>query len=384
MRRVLGSVLVGLGVFLLLVGVLAKYKIYPDLAVAPLSPKTNSHGCNRADIKYAVTCSYGSNVNIFSVKDLQNVQTPLLSTRNTLGQVKRSKEISAKTGRRLAVYDTVKYTQLAPNGDTYQNGDNTVISVTWDRVTFDRKTGEVYHCPKKWESICDEKTGGSLKSDVDPNDKSAALDPANIDFRTVASGAFSGFSGHYFKLPFNLLKKTYSWWDGDVGKGTPARYVDTEKLDGLRVYKFVQEIKPTDTGTTEVPASVLHDVPGKGNVTVHKIYSNTRTLWFEPQTGALIKGTEQPKSVYQYEGRNVLTTTDGGLGYVATTVRGNVDEYKTLSSELKLVKVWVPLLGIVLGVLLILVGVAYTVWAYRADRPRRAHSLETLGSRSLT
>ena len=74
-------------------------------------------------------------------------------------------------------------------------------------------------------------------------------------------------------------------------------------------YKFEQVIPDTKVGTQEIPASFA-GIDQEGNITADSMYSNTRTLWIEPETGVLIKGQEQQYNYFAYEGDEVITTTD--------------------------------------------------------------------------
>jgi hypothetical protein len=57
----------------------------------------------------------------------------------------------------------------------------------------------------------------------------------------------------------------------------------------------------------------------------------------------------------------------------APALRGNADEFKTLSAEVKLVKVWVPLLGLILGLIALLAGLLLLARSVRSDSPTGAH-----------
>src|SRR5207247_10546918 len=48
-------------------------------------------------------------------------------------------------------------------------------------------------------------------------------------------------SGLELKFPFDTQKTTYSLWDAASNKAYLAKYVDTETLDGVTVYRFHSE-----------------------------------------------------------------------------------------------------------------------------------------------
>ena len=93
-------------------------------------------------------------------------------------------------------------------------------------MTFDRHTGEVYHCSEELAELCDEKTA-TVKVDPEATDVQGAYD----DLQFVYPGdngdeGFQGFEGQYFKLPFNTQKETYQWWDGDLFEATDMKFVE--------------------------------------------------------------------------------------------------------------------------------------------------------------
>lgn len=355
MRKYVGPILVGLGIFLLILGALAKWYAYPKVAVVPLDQVSAPPSDAIPDPTNPPTVSRAIDASVLSLAEGGKViTTDLTSTRITIGQVDDAEELSDKTGRDLAIYATFSY-----NEDT----EGRVLSGTYDRVTFDRNTGESYQCPAEYVDLCDEKTASAK---VDPEATDVLGNQDDLSFVHTGEGDFPGFQGQYFKMPFNAQKTTYQWWDGDLLAATDAVYEGTDTLDGLAVYKYVQTIEPTKTGTQEIPADIA-DIDAEGNVTVDQIYSNIRTLWIEPETGVLIKGQEQQDNYFEYQGQRVLTTTTALIAYDDATVQDNVDTYKPLAFELKLIRVWVPLVGLGLGAILLVLGIALTL--RRRDEP---------------
>ncbi|MGD9961205.1 DUF3068 domain-containing protein [Nocardioides sp.] len=57
------------------------------------------------------------------------------------------------------------------------------------------------------------------------------------------------------KWPFNTEKKTYPYWNGILGTTVDAEYVGTKDYDGLETYEFSTEV-------AETPAEVLDGVQG--------------------------------------------------------------------------------------------------------------------------
>lgn len=355
MRTKLGAVLIGIGVFSLVLAGLAKFYVYDKVAVAPLDQ--NASSADGAEDPPSV--SIGNDGTIFSVAaGLREIQTDVTSTRNTVGQVTDSEELNDATGENLAIYETFSYST---------DSSDIILSGTFDRVIFDRTSGETFDCPDDVADLCDEKTGSTITEETLQQlvEEQGAENPANLqatmdDIELVRAGdeGFDGFEGQYFKMPFNTQKQTYQWWDGSIKQATNMEFVEEEEIEGLTTYKFEQVIPPTDIADQELPASVtgLAD-----DVLADRMYSNTRTLWIEPETGAIIRAQEEQLTTFDYEDEPLITATDVTIGYDEATVENNVDKYSSLALQLKLVRVWVPILGLILGILLIGIGVFLAV-----------------------
>ena len=91
-----------------------------------------------------------------------------------------------------------------------------------------------------------------------------------------------------------------------------------------------------------------------------------RSFSVEPTTGVILVGSEQQDSYLAVDGERRLTTTKVTLGYTDETAQTLVDEYESKAFLLGLVKSTIPLVGLVLGVLLIGLGLL----SRRGRRPR--------------
>lgn len=154
------------------------------------------------------------------------------------------------------------------------------------------------------------------------------------------------FEGLVNKFPFGTEKKDYAFWDGLVGKTVPATYEGTEEIDGLETYKFSMVID-------EESAVVTGDIEG--------FYSLEKTMWVEPKTGSIVK----------QEQHDVRTTEDGDtlldlrVAFTEDQVDNNVGEGKDNAGLLTLLTSTVPLIGFIVGPILLLVGGALLVLARR-------------------
>lgn len=304
MRRTIGLVLIGLGVFALVVSPLARFYVYPQVAVAPADQDS-------------VSVLVGENANVFDVGSLENITTDLTTTASTVGDVEAAEQ-SEDEGRDGVV--------VWVNTSSTKDSDDVVRSRSIDRVAFDEFTGEAVNC-------C-----GEFYSAVEGEQEAVEHE------------------GLVFKFPFETQKKTYDFWDSTLLETRPAEFSGVEGVEGITTYKFVQEIEPSLTETSEVPAAVL-GLDQEGNVEADRMYSNVRTMWVEPRTGVIIKRTEEQYNTIRYDGEDRLVTTAVNTGYDEATIKGNADKYGPLASQLNLLRNVVPLAALIAGVLLVLIGV---------------------------
>lgn len=336
------ALVIALGVFFVGIAALTKFYAYPALAVAP------------AD-QVAHTVSVGSNATIFSAAELtEKTGVDLESRRTVRGDVVAAEKISKALKRDVVVFDTAVVTD---DSKGYQFPDDATktaelpLSFVQERVVLDAHTGEAV----PWNTR-DGVDGEYITTTLESKDRLQA-DPASPYFR--------GHQGLVLKFPFGTEKKTYNFWDTSTRKAYPIEYKGEDELGGLKVYKFVQEVPEQDIPQPKplmVPGNLV-DEPGKAAVEVQRTYQNTRTLWVEPITGAIIKGEEDQLASLSYNGEAKVTATQVKIAYDDATVKKNVDGakengvdeggYKSKAAQLHLIGFWIPLIGLLLGLALL-------------------------------
>ena len=337
------AVLIGLGVFFVGVAALARFYAYPTLAVAP--PGQVAH-----------TVSEGSDATIFSVSELkEKTGVDLEAVRTVRGDVVAADKISKALNRKVVVYDTAVVTDDSKNYRFPKNGSMTAempLSFVQERVVLDAHTGEAV----RWNPSGDDNSGEYITTTLEKADR----------LKPDSQGAlFRGHEGLVLKFPFGTEKKTYQFWDTTLRKAFPIHFQKEAKLDGLNVYVFEQDIPKQEVPLAKpllVPGSVVDDL-SKDSVEVQRMYKNTRTLWVEPVTGAIIKGREQQLSTIAYNGEDKVTATQVSIEYDDATVKKNVKGatengraeggYQSKAMQLHLIGFWVPLLSLILGLLLL-------------------------------
>jgi hypothetical protein len=306
MRKIIGLVMLGLGMFMLVASPLLHYYAYPKLAKVPLDQSSK-------------IVSQGQGMSVFYAGQLKvKDNLTLTSTRF----IKADQAAQTKQGGNVAVWDSFVRS-------TDANG--LVLDATLQKVALDRTTAIAVNC-------CGTYSATSEK----PEDRKAVQ-----------------YKGLVFKFPMNTQKQTYDWWDNTLKATVPAKFLRTETLRGLESYVFQEVIPPTTTGTQEIPGALIGK---KGNVSVDNVYENTRTLWVEPNTGLILKGQEQLNTRFQNGGQDVLTLQKGTIGYDDATVRANIKDGTDKGGQLKAIRVTLPLILLALGLILVGTG-AFLAWS---------------------
>lgn len=174
----------------------------------------------------------------------------------------RGDEDTGAAGDRTAVWEYVSETSDA---------DGTLVATSTTLVCLDRWTAEAVDC-----------AGESVDGE-----------PADVRGLTV-------------RFPADTERRDYDLWDTTARQSYPARFEGVERLDGLQVYRFEQE----------VPEQVVRSVPVAGRlvgsvedeVFADVVHSSTRTLFVDPQSGVVVTEEESPATA--------LRGPDGTAGVV--------------------------------------------------------------------
>ena len=314
MRRVLGYVLIGLGALFVGLGILGKPYLYQSLATVPLNQKSTSISEGQGMSVLYPHVENGAP----AIDKLTNVDVK--STRQIVGIPGRVPE--ADRGQN-AFWQTTVRSQAMLDGQPVD------LSYSDAGISLDRVTGEATNCCGDYRSVGD------------------LIDPTKTETAT--------YDGLYFKFPFDVQQRDYSWYDTTLKRAEPISFVRQDEIEGTPVYVFEQKLGPEEVGSIEAPASLFS--PGEpGNVVATEVYTNTRTLWVEPVTGVLIDGNEQINDVYQAEGYEPVAKTVGTIGFNEATVGTNAKDWGSKAKLLSFIDNWMLLIGVILGVLLLALG----------------------------
>lgn len=312
--------LIAIGAFLIVLAPMVRWYAYPRVAVAPANQRS-------------VTTLVGPDATIFDIQTLKEITTDLTTRVRTIGDASTPDK--------------------CPGDVTYVNStqtfsaDGVMRSSDVERMTFDKRT-----------SLADPSCGD--------------------DFVSTAEGVEEPIKheGLVAKFPIPTGKKTYRFWDSSLKAATPIKYTGTGSVEGVDVYIFENSTEPTKVGTQEVPLNLL-GLDGTENVDADEMYSVTRKLWVEPNTGVILKRSEKVLNTLDYQGQPRLTLTNVDTQYDATTVKDNADKYGSQGRLLHLVRTTVPLVSLLVGIFLLFLGLTLGRRPSRVDAERRRELADT-------
>lgn len=176
-----------------------------------------------------------------------------------------------------------------------------------------------------------------------------------VEDRKYVSADAGEHKGLINKFPFQTKKQTYAYWDGTAGRALNAVYKGTSTIKGLKTYRF-------DVEAADEPIDIAEGVEGT--------YTSSTQIFIEPLTGAIVDQT----------GDQSRLTTDGDpvlsldLAFTDAQVKHNVADAKSNVSLLNLVRTIVPIVSLILGLLLLVPGIA--LWRRDATTASRGKRIE--------
>ena len=281
--RKLGMVLAGLGGFLVMLAILAKFYAPGQLMKTPLDVDSTTNASGRAAVGDGAT-------------------EPVKGTQLTRAD-------SAKSDGKVVVFVSSSCLIFdrddAPSCVNADDPDQRLITASVENFATDRVTAMAVNDPKYL-----------------PPDATAR-------------------EGLQNKWPFDVEKKTYPYWDDNVNQVVNANYEGTEDVDGIDAYKF---------------HAVVSDVPYEVTDGVMGTYSKDSFIWVEPVTGSFVKVSYHMEQTTD-TGDNFITLD---LAYTDDEVADSVKDAKSSRDKLNLVRNTVPLIGLVAGIPLLVIGLVLT------------------------
>lgn len=191
MRRVLGTVLIGVAVAAAALALLLPTVVVPHSKKTPL------------DLNITQVSSGPAKLLDASTGQIKNVTLQATRVVKTDSHASDSKNTTVNETLCIVIFTGDKKVNCLPATDPNS------LSISTDRVTADRKSAESVHVAKYAENV-----------------------NGDTSVRHV---------GLSYKFPIDTKKKTYQFFSPDLEKAYPATYEGTSKIRGLTVYKFVSK-----------------------------------------------------------------------------------------------------------------------------------------------
>lgn len=322
-RRVIGTVLFGVGVVLVVLAAGLRFYVAPMATQLPYDLKPSTSLVVAKNATFLQVTNTGPTIRTGDLQSTTDVRPqPVITQQEMTGPLEGTAVVWDVYTRTIAV------------------SDKTVVNASTQEIALDRKTGAAADWNGAWE-----------------NDSNA---PKGKETKVK-------FQGHQYKLPFHTEQVAYPFWDGTLGKTFPIEFKGVETVEGLEAYKFVQVIPLQAAPLDETSGAVLASTYGGGKPGGKLFYGNTRTLLVEPTTGQFLKVREQRH--LEYRGGDGTTTVllDADFNYADDTFKKTISGVKENLSQLKLVSVNLPIGAAVVGLVLIIAGASMVLRRRRGD-----------------
>jgi YD repeat-containing protein len=319
MRRGLGISCTGLGAFFLVLALLLRFYLPAQLIKFPLN-------------EYRLTTLTGQGISYFSQGRLKEIRDAAVQATSTL-----EGDVAAGTSA-LAVWN-----EFTAVNDITNNGPIQYLS---QRSAFGRRSGLITDCCGAFVSI------------------------SNLP---ASSGHQSGLA---YAWPIGTQPVTYQVFDPFLRGPEPYRYQGTATTDGMTSYKFVEQVTNQRFAAQTLPGSLL-GLPGQPSVTLPEYLTETNTDWVDPATGTVLSATQnRTLSLEDNTGATRLVLFQGSLTATPASVASAVSAARSLHLKIEGVADIGPLVAVLLGIILLVVGVALSVarlnddqFAYEDDEP---------------
>jgi MFS family permease len=299
MRRVSGFVLTLIGAFLIVLAALVRFWLAPDVAKDPLN-------------EYKVLTLAGDGSYFSKAQGQEQTGVSVRITFTIDG------DVSLGSGS-TAVWNFFTYVKDTTN--------NQPISYIPYREAFNRSTGETVNCCGEY--ITDPVSGSANHSVT--------------------------MSGLALFWPIGAQQKNYTIFDTTAARPEQATYNGTTNIDGVQTYKYVESVAPVKYGTYAVPGSVLGVTAS--TVRLGEYYSATNTYYIDPVTGVPLDVTESQSITLGNSPTNVqILGSKIAVAETPSSVASVVSADNSSRTDLQLVQDILPLIGLLLGIVLVVLG----------------------------
>jgi Porin PorA len=184
---------------------------------------------------------------------------------------------------------------------------------------------------------------GQERFAVDRDSALAVPDPRNKErVDNDVDNEKSVHSGLIYKFPIGTEKHSYPFWDSHIRSSQyPMEYRGEVNVAGLNTYQFEQSI----------PDTVLPDQDPETHYVSH------RTVFIDPATGVIIKGTQDVDIMTGKPGdKDRLVVLRGTFTFTDQNIADSAKRAKDNGSTITLLKVTLPIVFLILGILVLVAG----------------------------
>jgi len=323
MRRVVWSVLTGLGVFFIVLALLSRFFVPGQAVKFPLN-------------EVSKTTLQATNASYFSPKFIAEESGVTLQTTNTtLGDVAAARSIRRSDVAVWKLYSPVE--DITNHTPVSTPGAPNILA-------FDRKTGVLV----PW-------SGNSVNG-------------AHVNV-TAADG-----QGPLF--PLGTKKHNYKVYDTTLKAPVTFHYRGITSTDGVATYVFVAKVSARQVGTQKLPGSLVGMTPSE--VTLPEFYSASETYYVDPVTGVPLAVNQSVQETLQDStGTTRLVLLNADFQTTPESVAKAVSRDNGGATAISLLNVTVPIVGGLLGVVLLGAGL---VLSRRPEYEEYQEDEETVGA----
>jgi hypothetical protein len=299
MRRVVWAVLTGLGVFFVMLAVLSRFFV-PALAIKfPLN-------------EYNKTTLQADNASYFSGKSVTELSgVTLQATNTTKGDVAAAKSIGSSKVAVWLTYSAVE--DITNHAPVSRPADG-------NSLAFDRKTGALV----PWSG-------------------------------NTVNGKAVNVSGQGPLFPLGTEKKNYQVFDTTLLRPVTFQYTGTATTEGVATYVFVADVQPTPVGTKSLPGALVGLKASE--VTLPEFFSEKETYFVDPVTGVPVAVEQNvQQTLRDNTGTTRLVLLSGDFKTTSASVASHAKIVKDATTKINMLKVIVPIVAGLLGIILIVVG----------------------------
>ncbi len=215
-----------------------------------------------------------------------------------------------------SVGEQVRYLDPAQLAEV--TGAEVTVSV---RVQGDEETGTADDDTAVWEYTSE--TSDADGTLVTTSTTVVCLDRRSAEAEDCVIEAVDGeptdVSGLTVRFPADTQERDYDLWDPASRQSVPARYLGAERLDGVQVYRFEQEVPEQVVRSLPVPGLLVATVAGEVEADV--VHRSTRTVLVEPVSGVVVSEEEDRVTALRGpDGRDGAVLLAGTFGWSDASV----------------------------------------------------------------